>query len=806
MNKTTVVNIYNFVRRAHEEPGRFIQDDFDTIARQMELLKQLGLPSTYALKHDALLDPAYQRLFLEQTEEGDEIAAWWEITGELCRRAGVPFGGSRGEVYDDRVGTAYSLGYTPEERRKLLDAYMKDFKEVFGYYPKTIGSWVIDIETFRYAREAYGVAGGALCRDQIGTDGFTLWGGYVNGAYYPSLKNEMVPAQTPEGQLDLPIFRLLGPDPVYSFEEGFQEGVSGVYSLEPSCVVGRQEGWVTWMFERLTEEDSIGMSYAQVGQENNFLWENIEPGFALQLQKLQKLSREGRLRIETMAETAEWFAGQYRMTPPSSFQASRDWDEERGLQTLWYCSKYYRVSFLKERETLFIRDWFLYREAYPSRYLEEPLRETGSVFDALPLVYGPAWKGQDADGKVRPRPAALLTDEKGNLLRGVEKDQKARFRAVSEGEMEVHWETAQGTVKIFLREAEMEIQGGSLRFTCLPVWESIGEKQLRLRWQGFPYILEAAEGSLRQTADGQICLEAANGVLRLRMDCEETAAPQAKAAEKDSWRRLDASGDMAHQKPYVPRYLRMQSRTDRQFPAASPRFPGGDRAGIQGEEILVSIEGEGEIYYTLDGREPDRQSLRYQTPFAVCRDTEIRARSYREGFLESREAACRIFFGLPVEKIVSRGDFDPRPVFNRRGAWDLLDGRRGSLDYQDGRWLGTQEDLDVTLTLQESCLIETVRIGFLSHHRSGILYPACVELWIGEDAEKLEPAGRIELPDQPGKREIEKKDVVFSCGKQGSVLRIAAKNRKIQPDWACYHGLPGAFLMADSILLTGEKV
>ena len=40
--------------------------------------------------------------------------------------------------------------------------------------------------TLGYGAEQYGLLGGAICRDQLGTDGFTLWGGYPNGIYYPS--------------------------------------------------------------------------------------------------------------------------------------------------------------------------------------------------------------------------------------------------------------------------------------------------------------------------------------------------------------------------------------------------------------------------------------------------------------------------------------------------------------------------------------------------------------------------------------------------------------------------------------------
>ena len=73
---------------------------------------------------------------------------------------------------------------------------MADFLEVFGFYPKTIGSWVLDTTTVSYAAEKYGVLGSAICRDQMGTDGFTLWGGFPNGVYFPSRKNENVPGST----------------------------------------------------------------------------------------------------------------------------------------------------------------------------------------------------------------------------------------------------------------------------------------------------------------------------------------------------------------------------------------------------------------------------------------------------------------------------------------------------------------------------------------------------------------------------------------------------------------------------------
>ena len=299
MKKTAIVHIYNFIRMSHTEPSRFMADDFDTLRRILILVKQYGFPGTYALKYDALMEPRYQALLKEYLDENDELGVWWEITEPLCRRAGVAFRNTRMEAeYDDRVDSAYSLGYDPEERKRIVDAYMADFFSVFGEYPTNIGAWVLDSVTMGYARERYGVDAACICRDQIATDGFTLWGGWPNGVYYPSRDNGFLPARTAEKQLDIPVFRLLGPDLIFNFEDHVREKfLAGVCTLEPSWLPGRDSRCVGSYFHTLTEEPALGIGYAQVGQENNFLWENIQPGLEPQLKLLEELTQAGKIRV-----------------------------------------------------------------------------------------------------------------------------------------------------------------------------------------------------------------------------------------------------------------------------------------------------------------------------------------------------------------------------------------------------------------------------------------------------------------------------------------------------------------------------
>ena len=59
MRNKPIVNIYNFIRMSHVEPSVFIPDDFETVRNQITLVRQYGLPATYALKYDALLDSRY---------------------------------------------------------------------------------------------------------------------------------------------------------------------------------------------------------------------------------------------------------------------------------------------------------------------------------------------------------------------------------------------------------------------------------------------------------------------------------------------------------------------------------------------------------------------------------------------------------------------------------------------------------------------------------------------------------------------------------------------------------------------------
>ena len=245
----------------------------------------------------------------------------------------------------------FAPGYTPAERRKLVDVYMADFKAIFGYYPRTVGSWFIDEVTLAYMAERYGIVASCNCKDQVGTDGYTLWGGYWNQAYYPSRLNAYMPAQTRAGQIDVPIFRMLGSDPIYQYGNS-----PGMFTLEPVYPeAGGSADWVAWFMDNLIHQPSLAFGYTQAGQENSFGWEAMKTGLTLQVALLAKQAKAGEIQVETLAQAGQWFRRHYALTPPTAVVYLNDWKHEN-RKTVWYDSRFYRLNILWENGAFFIRD------------------------------------------------------------------------------------------------------------------------------------------------------------------------------------------------------------------------------------------------------------------------------------------------------------------------------------------------------------------------------------------------------------------------------------------------------------------
>lgn len=510
------VNIVNFIRGC--EP-RCEDDSFltQTTMNQIRLVKEFGFSATWLVQHDAMDRPALVEFMKRELDASQEVGVWLEIVQGLVERAGLKWRGRHPWDWHPNVG--FSIGYVPAERERLIDVLMVDFKECWGYYPASVGSWFIDAHTLAYLHGKYGIVASCNCREQFGTDGYGLWGGYWSGAYFPSRKNSLLPGQTEGGQIPVPVFRMLGADPIYQYAseikaENFYEGyghhgrTQDIITLElakyhPDCG-GSNPEWVTWFLRYNFAEPSLSLAYAQAGQENSMGWEGMRQGLQEQFRQLKTLRVDGFLAIETLAESGRAFSREFKVSPPTAVCALDDWKGE-GRAALWYMSRFQRLGFLVEDGRLHLRDWQLYDENYPEPFLNSTCDETSCLYDALPVMDGFRWrKSRDTMSALNApfRPARLppsigfrLEGGKGRIAKVTEAagkelsivwEDEAGSTLITCGEREVRFEFPDEphTVKMFCDDAETA--GTRLRF---------GPAGLHYEHNGFAYLLEAVIGT-----------------------------------------------------------------------------------------------------------------------------------------------------------------------------------------------------------------------------------------------------------------------------------------------------------------------
>ena len=246
--------------------------------------------------------------------------------------------------------------------------------------------------------ERYGIAASCHCKDQIGTDGYTLWGGYWNQGYYPSKKNAYMPAQHAENQIPVPIFRMLGSDPIHQYDNGPGTGWQRVISLEPVWNRGGRGGgnaeWCQWYFDAFVKGPAMGYGYVQVGQENSFTWKRMAKGYRVQVQILSDLLREGKVTVQTLGRTGKWFKDKYSITPPTSVTVLKD-NSEKDLKTVWFNSRFYRANVLWDQGTMRFRDIHLFYEMIASDYLTQKGTSTQCCYDTPPFVDGFRWSSKE---------------------------------------------------------------------------------------------------------------------------------------------------------------------------------------------------------------------------------------------------------------------------------------------------------------------------------------------------------------------------------------------------------------------------
>ena len=133
----------------------------------------------------------------------------------------------------------------------------------------------------------------------------------------------------------------------------------------------------------------------------------------------------------------------------------------RGRRSVWYESRFYRTNLFWEGGEFRVRDIHLFNEAYPERYLMEPVTTNWWVYDTLPALDGFTWSTADALAGIR------LVELGPNGSAGPLSGGEPLATEVNETDLLIEWPLA---------------AGGSLEIRCQPRMMVFSLLGARRRW------------------------------------------------------------------------------------------------------------------------------------------------------------------------------------------------------------------------------------------------------------------------------------------------------------------------------------
>ena len=516
------INVVNFIRGV--EP-RFETDLLLPVRKQMELILAHKLPATWLLQYDALVSGPFVEFLKAHKAPDHEVGIWFEMNEMHCKAANVEWRGRPGYEWDHYPLVAFTIGYTPEERVKLADAFMRTFKSVWGHYPSSVASWNLDSITMAHLTEHYGIDAYAVCRDQIATDGFTIWGAPIAG-YYPNKTNCWSPAISKSNQIQTPMFRMLGQDPVYYYEKEFSlpdgKRIGEPDTMEPVWTSGRSPLFVDEFLKMIADAPTGQFAYAQLGQENSFPWPEMEPGYAPQMEALAKLREAGTVHVETMGESGRRFKKAFATTPvQAQVQISDPFGNTNPAETtVWYQSRIYRANLHFKGDLPYLRDLTVYSDQYSQPFLTKATR-LHEVEQRMPsLLDGYHWSKEHGADKEPGAGCFFEVGGKRLRLTGKPKIHESGKSLIAELPVQ---DGNVLTIRFEEDKVELHLTPDADTLTASFEWDpakasliEVQPQQAKYRWQEFNYSLGIRIGTAQSTEKGFL-VSGGKGLVELRL-------------------------------------------------------------------------------------------------------------------------------------------------------------------------------------------------------------------------------------------------------------------------------------------------
>ena len=205
------------------------------------------------------------------------------------------------------------------------------------------------------------------------------------------------------------------------------------------------------------------------------------------------------------------------------------------------------------------------------------------------------------------------------------------------------------------------------------------------------------------------------------------------------------------------------------------------------------------VRYTLDGSDPTMRSAKYSAPIVLTRSTLLKATAVIGGELCAEPIVARFIRCLSAKSADFEKPFSPK--YAGHGNTTIINGRRGSLDFNDKEWLGfLGDDAIVTIDLGQARTVGKITAGFLQQQGSWVFLPGAVTFFVSDDRTNWRLVGELKSPPEQTERVLTKDFACIVAKVKTRYVRVVAKNVGISPSWHPGAG-EKAWLFTDEIFV-----
>lgn len=220
------------------------------------------------------------------------------------------------------------------------------------------------------------------------------------------------------------------------------------------------------------------------------------------------------------------------------------------------------------------------------------------------------------------------------------------------------------------------------------------------------------------------------------------------------------------------------------------------------EPLQVSISTivpDCKIYFTVDGREPDRSSIPYNGSFMLDKTTLLKAIAWKDGFGYSKAIDAH-FTKIDINlKVDLKSTYSPN--YSAGGPEALIDGIRGAGNWRLGGWQGYQgTDFEAIVDLGNKKTIHKLAAGFAQDIRSWIWMPEEVIFSVSDDGINFKQIANVKTTVDSKDDEIQAGDIGARVNTSGRFVKVKATNFGTIPNW--HLGAGGqAYIFIDEIVV-----